>query len=167
MNELIVTESSKPVSASRSTMMQLIFPLDTNYHGTMFGGKVMEYMDKIAAICAMRHARGPVVTASTDSLDFVAAIRVGDLIDVEAFVTWTHRSSMELYVKVDNENMYTGVRTTAVTAFFSFVALDENGKSRVVPSIIPETEEEIALNRSAPARHAHRMQRKQDRSDIK
>ena len=131
-----MSENSKPTSESRSTMMQLVFPSDTNYHGTMFGGKVMEYMDKIAAITSMRHARGPVVTASTDSLDFVAPIRVGEVIDVEAFVTWTHRSSMEIYVKVETENLYTGERKTAVTAFFSFVALDENGKPKPVAAVI-------------------------------
>ena len=76
----------------------------------------------------MRHARKPVVTASTDSLDFVAPIRVGEVIEVEAFVTWTHRSSMEVFVKVQTENVYTGERKTAVTAFFSFVALDDSGK---------------------------------------
>ncbi|QHT61651.1 acyl-CoA thioesterase [Paenibacillus lycopersici] len=159
--------SSKPISESRSGMMQLIFPSDTNYHGTMFGGKLMEYMDKIAAIASMRHARGPVVTASTDSLDFASPIRVGDMIDVEAIVTWTHRSSMEVYVKAETENVYTGDRKTAVTAFFSFVALDENGRPRPVAAIVPETEEEWALHRSAPARYEHRMQRKQDRLDKK
>ncbi|AZN41950.1 acyl-CoA thioesterase [Paenibacillus albus] len=155
--------SSKRTSESRSTMMQLIFPLDTNYHGTMFGGKVMEYMDKIAAIASMRHARGPVVTASTDSLDFVAPIKVGDMIDVEAFVTWTHKSSMEIYVKVQTENVYTGGRKTAVTAFFTFVALDEKGKPVRVPTIVPETDEEKELHASAPGRYSLRMQRKQDR----
>ncbi|RAP78240.1 acyl-CoA thioesterase [Paenibacillus montanisoli] len=155
---------SKLTSESRSTMMQLIFPLDTNYHGTMFGGKVMEYMDKIAAIASMRHARGPVVTASTDSLDFVAPIKVGDMIDVEAFVTWTHKSSMEIYVKVQTENVYTGDRKTAVTAFFTFVALNEHGKPTPVPGIIPQTEEERLLHESAPERYELRMQRKRDRS---
>lgn len=158
---------SKRTSESRSTMMQLIFPLDTNYHGTMFGGKVMEYMDKIAAIASMRHARGPTVTASTDSLDFVAPIKVGDMIDVEAFVTWTHNSSMEIYVKVQTENVYTGARKTAVTAFFTFVALNENGKPTKVPGIIPETEEEKQLHETAPDRYELRMQRKQDRQTNK
>ncbi|WP_219837500.1 acyl-CoA thioesterase [Paenibacillus sp. R14(2021)] len=162
-----MTPDSKPASESRSTMMQLIFPSDTNYHGTMFGGKLMEHMDKIAAITGMRHSRGPCVTASTDSLDFVAPIQVGDVIDVEAFVTWTHKSSMEIYVKVEKEHVYTGERKTAVTAFFSMVALDENGKSRPVPAVIPETEEQREFHRTAPARFELRMNRKRDRSAIK
>jgi len=148
---------------SRSTMTQLIFPEDTNYHGTMFGGKLMEYMDKIAAIASMRHARGLVVTASTDSLDFVAPIRNGEVIEVVAFVTWTHISSMEVYVKVQKENIRTGERKTAVTAFFTFISIDDAGKPAPVPAVIPETEEEKALHASAPERYKLRMERKRDR----
>lgn len=154
---------TKPVSESRTIMTQLIFPLDTNHHDTMFGGKLMEYMDKVAAIAAMRHARMQAVTASTDSLDFLAPIQVGEVIEVEAFVTWTNRSSMEIYVSVQTENLYSGVRKTAVTAFFTFVALDDTGKPAVVPTVIPETEEERKLHASALERHMLRKKRKQDR----
>ncbi|OBZ17378.1 MULTISPECIES: acyl-CoA thioesterase [Bacillales] len=156
-------QTTKPASESRTIMTQLIFPLDTNHYDTMFGGKLMEYMDKVAAIAAMRHARMQAVTASTDSLDFVAPIRVGEVIEVEAFVSWTNRSSMEVYVSVHSENLFTAVRKTTVTAFFTFVALDENGKPAVVPTVIPETEEEKRLHASAPERHALRKKRKQDR----
>jgi acyl-CoA hydrolase len=156
-------QTTKPASESRTIMTQLIFPLDTNHYDTMFGGKLMEYMDKVAAIAAMRHARMQAVTASTDSLDFVAPIRVGEVIEVEAFVSWTNRSSMEIYVSVQSENLFTAVRKTTVTAFFTFVALDENGKPAVVPTVIPETEEEKRLHASAPERHALRKKRKQDR----
>lgn len=158
---------SRPASESRSIMTQLIFPSDTNYHGTMFGGKVMEYMDKLAAIASMRHSRKPAVTVSSDSIDFVAPIRVGDVIVVEAYVTWTHRSSMEVYVKVEAENVYTGERKTAVTAFFSFVALDENGRPTEVPAVIPETAEERALHASALGRYEGRMERKQERQNVR
>ncbi|MFD0587069.1 acyl-CoA thioesterase [Paenibacillus sp. GCM10027627] len=144
-------------------MTQLIFPLDTNHYDTMFGGKLMEYMDKVAAIAAMRHARSRVVTASTDSLDFLAPIRVGEVIEVEAFVTWTHRSSMEIYVSVTSENLYTGNRAVMVTAFFTFVALDENGKPSPVPAVLPESELERELFDTAPERHQLRKKRKQNR----
>jgi len=155
---------SKPVSASRTTMTQLIFPSDTNSYGTMFGGKVMEYMDKTAAIAGMRHARMTVVTASTDSLDFVGPIRVGDIIEVVASITWTHKSSMEIYVKVQSEHVETGERKTAVTAFFTFVGLDANGKPTAIPAIVPETDEERELYASAPDRYEYRKKRKQARS---
>ena len=156
-------KQSKSAGESRSTMTQLIFPSDTNVHGTMFGGKVMEYMDKIAAIAAMRHARGPVVTASTDSLDFAAPIRVGEVIEVAAVVTWTHNTSMEIYVTALSEDVFTGDRRTAVTAFFTFVALDRNGKPSAVPAVVPETEEERSLHESAPDRYKQRMERKRER----
>ncbi|MDQ8733718.1 acyl-CoA thioesterase [Paenibacillus sp. LHD-38] len=156
-------ETVKPASESRTIMTQLIFPLDTNPYETMFGGKVMEYMDKVAAIAAMRHARMQAVTASTDSLDFLAPIRVGEVIEVEAFVTWTNRSSMEVYVSVVSENLFSGLRKTTVTAFFTFVGLDENGKPALVPTVVPVTDEEKKLHASAPERYALRKKRKQDR----
>lgn len=154
---------TKRASESRTLMTQLIFPLDTNHYDTMFGGKLMEYMDKVAAIAAMRHARMRVVTASTDSLDFLAPIRIGDVIEVEAFVTWTSRSSMEIYVSVTTENLYTGKRDVTVTAFFTFVGLNEHGKPSPVPSVQPESELEQQLFASAPERHAQRKKRKQER----
>jgi Acyl-CoA hydrolase len=154
---------SKRASESRTLMTQLIFPLDTNHYETMFGGKLMEYMDKTAAIAAMRHARTRVVTASTDSLDFLAPIRVGEVIEVEAFVSWTRRSSMEICVTVTSENLYAGTRTVTVTAFFTFVALDDQGKPTPVPAVIPETELERRLYDGAPERHRLRLQRKGDR----
>ncbi|MGM0882742.1 MAG: acyl-CoA thioesterase [Bacillota bacterium] len=156
-------QTAKPASQSKTLMTQLIFPLDTNHHDTMFGGKLMEYMDKVAAIAAMRHARMQVVTASTDNLDFLAPIRVGEVIEVEAFVTWTNRSSMEIYVSVQSENLYSGDRKTTVTAFFTFVALDQYGKPAPVPAVMPETEEEKQLHATAPDRHKLRKKRKQDR----
>ncbi|OME88175.1 acyl-CoA thioesterase [Paenibacillus sp. FSL A5-0031] len=155
---------TKPARESRTIMTQLIFPLDTNHFDTMFGGKLMEYMDKVAAISAMRHARMQAVTASTDSLDFLAPIRVGEVIEVEAFVSWTHRSSMEVFVSVRSENLFSGERKTTVTAFFTFVAIDDHGKPAIVPTVVPETEEEIKLHLSAPERHALRKKRKQDRN---
>lgn len=155
---------TKRAKESRTLMTQLIFPLDTNHYDTMFGGKLMEYMDKVAAIAAMRHARMQVVTASTDSLDFLAPIRVGEVIEVEAFVTWTQRSSMEIYVSVQSENLMSGERKTTVTAFFTFVALGDNGRPAQVPTVLPETEEELKLHASAPERHELRKKRKQDRA---
>jgi len=124
----------------------------------------MEYMDKVAAISAMRHARMQAVTASSDSLDFLAPIRVGEVIEVEAFVSWTNRSSMEVFVSVQSENLFSGERKKTVTAFFTFVALDDKGKPAIVPIVVPETEEEIKLHNSAPERYALRKKRKQDRN---
>lgn len=152
-----------PVSRSRSIMTELVFPTDTNHHGTMFGGTVMKYIDKISAIAAIRHCRKPVVTASTDSMDFVSPIRMGEAVELEAFVTWTHRSSMEVYVIVRAENLFTGERRVTVTAFSTFVALNEEGKPTAVPPVVPENEQERKLFDSATERHALRMKRRHER----
>lgn len=153
---------AKPIRMSRTVMTQIIFPGDTNYFGTMFGGKVMEYIDKIAAIAAMRHARKAVVTASSDSLDFLAPVTVGEIIELEAFVTWTHRSSMEVYVKVQSENLLTGEKKTTATSYLTLVAM-EDGRPSQVPQVIPETDEEIRIHQGAAERHEQRKKRKEER----
>lgn len=155
-----MSDEIRPVSRSRSIMTELVFPTDTNHHGTMFGGTLMQYIDKISAIAAMRHAGKPVVTASTDSLDFLSPIRLGEAVELEAFVTWTHRSSMEVYVIVRAENLFTGDRRVTVTAFSTFVAVDENGKPVSVLSVQPENEAEKKLFDSAPERYELRMKRR-------
>ncbi|GFN32344.1 acyl-CoA thioesterase [Paenibacillus xylaniclasticus] len=162
-NEMASTGNKKRASESRAILTEIVFPSDTNHLQTMFGGIVMEYMDKVAAISAMRHSRTAVVTVSTDSIDFVAPIRVGDAIIVESFVTWTHRSSIEVYVKAVTENLKTGVRNTAVTAFFVFVALGDDGRPTVVPGVIPETEEEQELYITGRDRYLLRRKRIDER----
>src|SRR5690625_1717938 len=102
----------------------------------------MAYMDDVAAIAATRHARKPVVTASTDSVDFLSPVIQGDSICLEAFVTWTHRTSMEVFVKAVTENLLTGERKVCATAFLTFVAVDDAGKPSIVPSVYPQTEQE-------------------------
>jgi acyl-CoA hydrolase len=151
---------AKPVRLSRSIMTEIIFPADTNYHGTLFGGKVMQYIDKIATVASMRHARKLVVTASSDSLDFLAPVKMGEALQLEAFVSWTHRSSMEVYVKVQSENLLTGETQTTATSYLTFVAVDDEGKPTPVPQVIPETEEEIGLFNSAKERYDARKLRK-------
>lgn len=158
-----MSDEARPVSRSRSIMTELVFPTDTNSHGTMFGGTLMKYIDKISAIAAIRHSGKPVVTASTDSLDFLSPIRMGEAVELEAFVTWTGRSSMEVYVVVRAENMYTGERRVTVTAFSTFVAVDEHGKPVPVPPVIPETDAERKLFDSAPERHELRKKRRAQR----
>src|ERR1700726_4034708 len=88
----------KPPRLSKTIMTDLVLPPDTNNHGTIFGGNVMAYIDKIASIASMRHARRPVVTASSDSLDFLEPVKAGEAIRLEASVTWTHKTSMEVFV---------------------------------------------------------------------
>ena len=123
----------KPISESRAVKSAIILPPDTNNLGTMFGGKVMAYIDDIGGISARRHSRATVVTASTDSIDFLHPIGSDQSICLESFVTWTHRTSMEVFVKVLGEDLKTGDRRVCATAFLTFVALDEDGRPHPVP----------------------------------
>jgi acyl-CoA hydrolase len=152
----------KYVNESRAVKSSYVMPQDTNAHGTMFGGKLMSYIDDIAAISATRHARSAVVTASTDSVDFLHPIKPGHSVCLESFVSWTHRSSMEVFVKVIAEDMVAGERKLATTSFLTFVALGENGRPIEVPPVIPQSDEEIMLFESGPDRHEVRKLRKEN-----
>ncbi|CAN7565743.1 acyl-CoA thioesterase [Paenibacillus sp. LjRoot153] len=153
----------KAARLSRTVLTEIILPADTNYHNTVFGGRVMQYIDKVATIASMRHCRKSVVTASSDSLDFFAPVKLGEAIQLEAFVTWTHRSSMEVYVKIESENLLTGEKKHTATSFLTFVALDDTGQPCPVPGIIAETDEEKKLFESAEARFTARKLRKEAR----
>ena len=152
----------KPKKARESfvTKTSLILPPDTNNHGTIFGGKTMSHIDEVAGLAAMRHARMTVVTASTDSVDFLHPIRKGQAICVEAFVTWTNNTSMEVFVKVLGEDLYTGEQTTCTTAFLTFVALGIDDRPHPVPAVIPESEIEKRLHETAPERAKYRRERR-------
>lgn len=120
----------------------------------------MSYIDDIASISATKHCRAMVVTASTDSVDFLFPIRTTDSVCFESFVTWTGRSSMEVFVKVITEDLITGSRRIAATSFLTFVALDEEYKPIQVPQVVPETEEEIKLFETAVQRAEMRKRRR-------
>ena len=151
---------AKKVSESRTTKAMIVLPPDSNALGTMFGGKVMSHIDDIASISAFRHSRQQVVTASSDSVDFLSPISVGHMICLESFVTWTHNTSMEVYVNVISENLKTGERYKSASSFLTFVAIDENGTPQPVPKVIPETDFEKELFRTASERYEHRLERR-------
>ncbi|WP_085521922.1 acyl-CoA thioesterase [Tuberibacillus sp. Marseille-P3662] len=152
----------KYVNQSRAVKSAHVLPQDTNNHGTMFGGKLMSYIDDIAAISAMRHARKPVVTASTDSVDFLQPIKEGSSVCLESFVTYTHKTSMEVFVKITTEDLMTGERVLCTTSFLTFVALTDDGKPTEIESVIPQTDEEVMLHESAPTRREARRVRRVD-----
>ncbi|MCL6593071.1 MAG: acyl-CoA thioesterase [Alicyclobacillus sp.] len=147
---------AKPCRESRCIKISRVFPTDLNDRSTLFGGKLMAYIDDIASISAARHARMEVVTASTDSVDFLCPIRQTDSVCLMSYVTWTGTTSMEVFVKVVAEDLKTGERRIAATAFLTFVALDDHGVPAPVPPVLPETEEEKALYETAPARAERR-----------
>lgn len=140
----------------------IVLPPDTNNLGTMFGGKLMAYIDDVAAISAMRHARTEVVTASTDSVDFLHPIYEGNAVCLESFVTYTGRTSMEVIVKVIAEDLKTGERNVCAISFLTFVGIDSEGKPTAVPGLLPESEEEKVLYESAKERAQVRKRRRED-----
>lgn len=139
-----------------------VFPPDVNNHNTLFGGKLMAYIDDIASIAATKHCRRSVVTASTDSVDFLHPIRPTDSVCLEAFVTWTGKTSVEVFVKVIKEDLLSGERIVAATSFLTFVALNADRKPIPVPSVMPETEEEKKLYETAPQRAEMRKMRREE-----
>jgi acyl-CoA hydrolase len=147
---------AKTCKESRVVRTGRIFPNDVNNHNTLFGGKLMSDIDMVASISAQRHARRECVTASTDSVDFLSPITPKDSVCFESFVTWTGSSSMEVFIKIIAEDLKTGDRKIAATAFLTFVALDDQGKPTRVPKVIPETEEERKLYETGEERAAFR-----------
>lgn len=155
----------KTSASSKTTLTDIVLPPDTNYHGTIFGGNVMAYIDKVASIAAMRHARSQVVTASSDSLDFISPIRTGEAICLEGYVSYTRKTSMEVFVKVEAEDLITGERRLTATSYLTFVALDEAGKPKQVPEIVPESEEEKWHYQGAKERYEIRRKRRKEARD--
>ncbi|MCL6599524.1 MAG: acyl-CoA thioesterase [Alicyclobacillus macrosporangiidus] len=157
---------SKFCRESRCVKISRVFPNDLNDHNTLFGGKLMAYIDDIASISASRHARTDVVTASTDSVDFLCPIRESDSVCLTSYVTWTGTTSMEVFVKVVAEDLKTGDRRIAATAFLTFVALDDQGRPVPVPPVRPESEEERLLYETAPRRAERRKQHRAESKEL-
>lgn len=121
----------------------LVLPNDTNIHNTLFGGRLMAWIDVIASISARRHCGREVVTASVNSLSFNKPIKLGDVVTLEAKVSRAFNSSMEIYIDVFLEDRANGELERANEAIYTFVAVDQNGRTIEVPELVPETEEEI------------------------
>ncbi len=147
----------KRVEDSSVIIAQVMIPQDANPAGNVHGGVIMKLIDTTAGVVASRHSRGNVVTASIDRLDFHHPVFVGDLMFIKGSLNFVGRTSMEIGVRVEAENIMTGeVRHTA-SAYLTFVALDDRGKPREVPPLIIETEEERRRNREAKTRREARL----------
>ncbi|GIP39729.1 acyl-CoA thioesterase [Paenibacillus sp. J31TS4] len=152
--------TAKPIGSTRSIKSSYVLPPDTNNHNTLFGGNLMAYIDDVGARAAMRHSRRPVVTASTDSIDFLHPIKVDHEVTLVAVVTWTRTTSMEVFIRVVSEDLHTGERIVCATSFLTYVALGDDGRPVEVPKVFPETPEERLLHEGAPARAEARRQRR-------
>ncbi len=147
----------KPVRESLSEYSEIALPTDANGLGNVLGGKVMHLVDLAGAMAALRHARNPVVTASVDSLNFIHPVRIGQLIVLRSAVNRVFRTSMEIGVKVETEELLTGRKQHTCSAYLTFVAVDGNGRPKAVPPVIPETEEEKRRYREAGERREYRL----------
>jgi acyl-CoA hydrolase len=148
---------AKTVKNSSVEMIEIVFPNDANPLGNIFGGRVMQLMDIVGSISAMRHARNAVVTASMDSLDFKNPVFVGEILILKAAVNYVATTSMEVGVKVEAENPITGERRHTSSAYLTYVAIDATGKPTPVTPIVPETEEEKLTYEEAKKRREHRL----------
>src|SRR5919106_2688547 len=150
----------KPISASRTTLSQLMHPEHANLLGNVHGGWIMKLVDEAGALASMRHAQRKVVTVAIDSMVFRQPIRLGDLIILNAEVTYTGRTSMEVEVQVQAENPITGERTHTNTAYLVYVALDDYGRPTTVHPLEGETEEEKQRMQRAKERQERRLKEK-------
>jgi acyl-CoA hydrolase len=148
----------KTVKQSQHESSELMMPQNANVMGHVFGGKVLAMMDTTAAIAALRHARMPCVTASIDRVDFREPIHVGDLVIMKASVNFAGRTSMEVGVRVEAEDLMTGRRRHTNSCYLTFVAVDRNGRPVEVPPLVPETPKEIQRHEAARARRRRRLE---------
>ena len=130
---------SRPVSASVSERSEIIFPGDTNPLGNLFGGRLMQFIDLCGAMAAARHARGIPVTVSIDHIDFVAPVKVGDILILKSSVNRVFNTSMEVGVKAMVEDVAQQSLRHVASAYLTFIALSPAGERLALPGITPET----------------------------
>lgn len=153
-----MTPAPKPARESMHETSALMMPGDSNNLGHVFGGVILAHMDKAAAVSALRHARMPVVTVSIDRVDFREPIHVGDLVILKTAVNWVGRSSIEVGVRVECEDLVTGHRRHTNTAYLTFVAIDRNGRPVPVPPLLAETDEERRREAAGAERRRRRLE---------
>jgi acyl-CoA hydrolase len=149
---------ARPVRASQHETSELMMPQHSNNLGHVFGGVVLSMMDKAAAVAAIRHARTTCVTVSVDSVAFREPIHLGELLVMKASVNYVARTSMEIGVRVEAENLMDGVRRHTNSCYLTFVAVDAKGRPVPVAKVTPETEEEFRRYHAAQGRRDRRLQ---------
>ena len=148
---------TKKAAESLTVMTELVLPNDTNLFNNLMGGRLMYWMDIAAALSAMKHCSNPVVTASVDNISFDAPIKLGNVVHIEAKVTRVFNTSMEVHLRVMGEDAIQQHKYKSNEAYYTFVAIDPNGKPQSVPQLIPETDVEKKLFDSALRRRQLRL----------
>lgn len=149
--------SVKTPKDSSVIMTELVLPNDTNVFGNLMGGRLMYWMDIAAALAALKHGALPTVTASVDNISFENPIKLGNVVHIEAKVSRAFNTSMEIHIRVWGEDALKQYRYKSNEAYYTFVALDNNGKPVKVPEVVPETEEEKKLFDGALRRRQLRL----------
>jgi len=147
----------RPPRLSHTTIAEVMLPHMSNVLGNVHGGVLLGMMDRVAAVAAIRHARRTCVTVSVDSVAFREPIHLGELVTMQASVNYAHRTSIEVGVRVEAENLLTGTKRHTNSCYLTFVAIDENGRPVAVPPVLPETDEEKQRYRAAEARREQRI----------
>jgi acyl-CoA hydrolase len=142
---------------SVTIMTEMVLPNDTNTLNNLMGGRLMHWMDIVAAIAAQKHCNRIVVTASADSISFKEPINLGNVVTLRSQVTRAFTSSMEVFIEVTAEDIPANKKIMTHRAFFTFVAVDQNGKPIEVPEVVPETAEEIEFFEGALRRRQLRL----------
>ncbi|MEQ8623424.1 MAG: acyl-CoA thioesterase [Vicingaceae bacterium] len=131
------------IEDSQLTMTQLMLPSHSNFSGFIHGGYILSLMDQVAFACASKHSGHYCVTASVNKVDFLNPIEVGDLLTLKASVNFTGRTSMVVGLRVESENIKSGVTKHCNSSYFTMVAKDNSGKTTPVPGLILNTEESV------------------------
>jgi acyl-CoA hydrolase len=147
----------RPPSQSISTLTRWMGPADANGRGNVHGGIIMYMCDEVAGIAAIRHSGLPVVTVGMDRMTFDHPVVVGNLVTVRACVNAAWRTSMEVGVRVESENVRTGECLHTSTAYLTMVALGDDGRPTAVPPLAPETADEERRQREAQLRRDNRL----------
>ncbi len=154
----------KPMSASRIQLAQIMMPEHANTQGNVHGGWIMKLVDEAGGLASTRHSGHRTVTVAIDQMVFRHPIHIGDLVLLNAEVTYTGRTSMEVEVKVIAEDPISGEQIFTNAAYLVYVAIDDNGKPTLVPPLMAETPEEQTRINSAAARQARRLANNSDHS---
>jgi acyl-CoA hydrolase len=165
MREASSRRPSRAVKDSQHETSEIMMPGHANNLGHVFGGVVLAMMDKTAAVAAIRHARRTCVTASIDRVDFREPILLGDLVVMHASVNYVGRTSMEIGVRVEAEDLLSGKRRHTNSCYLTFVAVDPDGRPVEVPQIVPESPQEHRRYRAAVERRRRRLEERQEEAE--
>ncbi|HMS03055.1 MAG TPA: acyl-CoA thioesterase [Gemmatimonadaceae bacterium] len=158
---MTASRPARPVAESMHVSSELIMPQDANILGHVFGGAIMAMVDKAAAVAAFKHARTNCVTASIDRVDFKEPIHVGELVSCHASVNYVGTTSMEVGVRVEAEDLISGIRRHTNTCYLTFVAIDRNGRPVPIPQVIAETPAQQRRHAAAQERRRRRLEERQ------